>query len=181
MQNREANANLKEVPEAAQPQIRTKLSPVQPRINLTKKQKRDFDDALPPNVREILEKAEKMEILASAEIKDGKFEYAADKNFKPNLKAIIKNTEQKKEVLETYYADISHKGSAAACWLPNHKLVAENGDKKVEIEICYMCSRFAVKSGTISIDASFKHETELKSENVLNRIILSQVLKIDEN
>ncbi|HVE59591.1 MAG TPA: hypothetical protein VNB22_22465 [Pyrinomonadaceae bacterium] len=116
------------------------LKPVAPNVRFNAKRQKYLNEALPPKVREILEKAEKFEILAEVNNDpDGL-------DFEPNRVAVITDENEKKEVLETFYFDASEGDYPSACYIPHHKIRAVYQGKTVEIEICFECSKFYVES-----------------------------------
>src|SRR6185369_12974651 len=71
------------------------LKPVTPNVKFNAKQQKSLNKSLPPKVREILEKAEKFEILARVK-KEGDFE-GEGQIFEPNRIAKITDENEKKE------------------------------------------------------------------------------------
>ena len=144
---------------------------VSPNLKLSANQKKILDKSLPVDVREILENADKFEILAEVIKKDGKLAYPLKEDFKPNTEVEISDASLRKEILEAFYKDASSGESPSDCWLPHHILKAAQSDKTVEIEICFSCSRFEVKSSFGEFSGTFAHGDDPKSEAVFNRII----------
>lgn len=158
--------------ETTQTKIKTKPSmlKVSPNIKFNKKQIKELDKSLPPNVREVLENAEEFEILMEMERKDGKLVYPLKETFNPNIKAEISDANLRKEVLENFYRDVSQGSEPANCWLPHHILRAKQGDKVVEMEICFSCSRFEGK-GSFGEFSGTTGRGDEKTENLFNRLI----------
>jgi hypothetical protein len=151
------------------------LQPVTPKIKLNSKQKKYLDEALPPQVREILEKAEKFEILAEVFGEND----TDSMGFYPNRIAGITNEKDKKEILESFYYDASDGDYPSACYVPHHALRATFQSKTVEVEICYQCHIFYVKSPFGKFDGGIVREN-VKSENVLNKIIKNQSIELKQ-
>jgi hypothetical protein len=151
------------------------LKPTTPKIKLNSKQQKYLDKSLPPNVREILEKAEKLEILAEV----GEREETETKltTFEPNRIAKIPSEDVKKEILETFYVDASSDDSAASCYEPHHGLRATYQGKRLEVEVCFDCARFYVKGSLGNFEGTIRRENR-KSEKVFNRIIQNQSVEI---
>jgi hypothetical protein len=127
---------------------------------------------LPPEAREVLEKAESFEVLAEVR----KEQFSEDDEsfvFEPNRIAKITKESDKKEILEAFYSDASREDALSACYYPYHKLRAIYREKNVEIEICFMCSKFIVDSPSGKFYGIIARENR-KSENVLKRIIRNQ-------
>ncbi len=144
------------------------LKPVTPNIKFNAKQQKYLNDALPPKVREVLEKAETFEILA--EIRRENESDGEGMTFEPNRIARISDDKDKKEILEDFYFDASNEDSPAACYEPHHGIRATYQGKTVEIEICFSCSRFIVKSEFGEFDGTIVREKR-KSEDLFNRIV----------
>jgi hypothetical protein len=151
------------------------LKPVNPKVKLNSKQKKYLNESLPPPVREILEKAEKFEILA--EVRE-RFDPKDDvRTFEPNrvIKPVSEN--DKKETLEAFYYDASNEDAPAICFEPRHKIRATYQEKTVEIEICFSCSRFIVTSSFGEFKGTIVRDNR-KSEDFFNRIIQNQSVEI---
>ena len=149
------------------------LKLVKPTIKLNSKQQKYLNESLPLEVREILEKAEKFEILAEVKLKD--------KNdglkFEPNRISKISNENDKRKILEIFYKDAATDQPPASCFIPHHGIRANYQNKIVEIEICFECSRFTVKSPSGNFEGTIVRQN-LKSEDYLNQIIKNQSIEI---
>jgi hypothetical protein len=153
-------------------QENTSLKPVSPNIKLDAKQEKYLNESLPPNVREILEKAEKFEVLA--EVREEEFDESDDSfTFEANRIAKITKNSDKKEILEAFYHDAAREDALSACYYPYHRLRATYENKTVEVEICFKCSKFIVESPFGNFYGIIVRDNR-KSENVLNRIIQNQ-------
>lgn len=95
---------------------------------------------LPRNVKSFLETADKIEIIADADKKNGKVIYRGDMIKGRSLIAAIEDEPTKKQIIESISGDGGGSGDAI-CFNPNHVIRATKGDKIVEIEICYQCLR----------------------------------------
>lgn len=177
-ENKETNLN-KTVLKTPTPSPTTKstllLKPINPKVKLNAEQTKYLNESLPRKVREILEKAEKIEILAEVL---GENDYDS-REFSPNRIAIIIDEKDKKEVLETFYRDASAGLNASACYIPHHGIRATYQGRTVEIEICYQCHLFAVNSPFGEFNGGLPFESQ-KSEDVLNRIIKNQSVEIEK-
>ena len=162
------NSNLSEA------KVEPKTTPIKVSLDIkfSKKQTKELDKSLPPNVREVLENAEEFEVLAEMERKDGKLVYPMIEGFniKPNIKAEISDANLRKEILEDFYRDVAKGSEPANCWQPHHILRAKRGDKTIEIEICFSCSRFEGK-GSFGEFSGTTGRGDEKTENLFNRII----------
>jgi len=156
-------------------QIKTETKPalktVFPAIKLSSKQQKYLNDSLPPQVRELLEKAEKFEVFAELRA-ENEFD-GEGTTFEPNRIANITNEKDKKEILEAFYKDAADEDSPANCWEPRHSLRATRASEVIEIEICFACSRFEVKSPFGGFSGTIRRANR-KSESVFNRIIINQ-------
>lgn len=141
------------------------LKPVTPNIKFNSEQQKYLNESLPRKVREILEKAEKFEVLA--EIDNEEFDGLS---FDPNRIASVSHESDKKEILEAFYFDASDGDYPSACYIPHHAVRATYKGKTVTVEICYQCHLFIVKSPFGEFDGGIKRENQ-KSEEILNRII----------
>lgn len=138
---------------AMRPANLPKLGPVKPNLKLTAKQRNYLDESIPPDAREILENADRFELLG--EIDKDESSEADNRSLVPNRLVAISSEKDKLVVLEAFYSDAAREDSPAVCYEPHHAIRAEFEGKTVEIEICFSCSRFVVKhdsnkySGTI--------------------------------
>lgn len=146
------------------------LKPVVPNIKLNSKQKKYLNESLPPQVREVLEKAENFEVLAEDIGRDVGNEGTT---FEPNRIAKISNENDKKKILEAFYHDASSEDSPASCFEPHHGIRATYQGKTVEIEICFGCAIFYVESSFGKFNGTIVRDNR-KSEGVFNRIIESK-------
>jgi hypothetical protein len=147
------------------------LKPVTTKIKLNSKQQKYLNESLPPQVREVLEKADKFEILAEVDNKpDGL-------DFNPNRIVKITDENTKKEILESFYYDASDGFYPSACYIPHHSIRASYKGKMVEIEICFQCHLFYVESSFGKFEGGIVRENQ-KSEAVFSRIIQNQSVEI---
>lgn len=147
------------------------LKPITPNVKFNGEQQKNLNESLPKKVREILEKAEKFEILAEVDNKpDGL-------NFDPNRIAVVSDENDKKEILEALYFDASDGDYPSACYIPHHAIRATFEGKTVEVEICYECHLFTVKSPFGNFDGGIKRENQ-KSEKFLNKIIETKSVEL---
>jgi hypothetical protein len=144
------------------------LKPVSPVVKLNAKQQKYLDESLPPETREILEKAERFEVLAEVR-KEGEDD-GEGMTLEPNRILKVVDGKDKKEVLEAFYFDASREDSPAVCYYPRHLIRAVHQGKTVEVEICFSCSRFIVKSELGKFDGTIVRENR-KSEDFFSRII----------
>ena len=161
----------------ASPTVETNLllKAVKPDIKLNAKQQKYLDESLPPDVREVLEKAEKFEVLA--EVRKEVENDGERMTFEPNRIAKIISETDKKEILEAFYQDASKEDSPASCYEPHHAIRGTYNGKAVEVEICFSCSRFVVKSEFGKFDGTIVRENR-KSEDLFNRIIESKSIEM---
>lgn len=163
----------------ASPTVETNspLKPVFPSVKLNSKQKKYLNDSLPTQIREVLEKAEKFEVLA--EVRGANENDEDSWSVQPNRIAKITEENDKKEILEAFYHDASEQDAPAVCYEPHHLIRATFQDKTVEVEICFSCSRFIVKDASGKFKGTVVRENR-KSEDVFNRIIQNQSIEIKQ-
>ena len=113
-----------------------------PKINvkpLQKQQKKELDATLPSKVRDILEKADVLDVLGlSSDEKAGIGWY-------PDIKASLPLGEERSNLLKAFYFDASAGPNPSACFIPRHSLKASYKGKTVEVIICYQCHLFVVE------------------------------------
>lgn len=129
-----------------------------------------FLGSLPLNVKEFLKTADKIELIADADKKDGKIVYRGDMIKNESLKATITDEQTKKKIIESVSSDLGGNGDAI-CFLPNHILRATKGNQTVEVEICYQCNRIEIKG---SLGESSGGLSSNSSEQVLNQLLLDK-------
>ncbi|MBL8183027.1 MAG: hypothetical protein JNL64_15620 [Blastocatellia bacterium] len=152
------------------------LKPIVTKVNLTSKQRRNLDAALPPSVREILENAETFEVL----MEDRGRDVGNDGNtFEPNRVARLTLENDKRTLLEAFYKDASSDDGAASCYEPHHGFRATYQGKTVEIEICYDCAQFYVTGTFGKFEGTIKRDGR-KSENIVNQIVQNYAVEIDK-
>jgi hypothetical protein len=149
------------------------LNSVTPNLSLNFKRKKYLNASLPPQIREILEKAETFEILAEVNLEnDGE-----GRDFLPDTAVKVKDEKLKKEVLENFYSDASSEDSPANCYQPHHGIKAKYQGKTVEVEICFSCSRFIVKSSFGNFEGTIVRKNR-KSEDFFEQIVKTQGIRI---
>ncbi|MEP6849874.1 MAG: hypothetical protein ABI999_13540 [Acidobacteriota bacterium] len=121
-------------PERQAPEV--PIIPVRP---LNHEQRKNLNSTLPPRVREILEKADKLEVLGlTSDEKVGI-------NWYPDAEVDLMPGARRTELLNSFYFDASAGPNPSACFLPRHALKATYKDKTVEIIICFQCHLFTVR------------------------------------
>lgn len=171
-QNIQTNLNKLPVPSpTVEPDI--SLKPVTPKIKLNATEKKFLGKSLPLSVREILEKAEKFEVLAEVNVKD----MDEGLTLEPNRILKVVSEEEKRKILEIFFKDAATDEPPATCFIPHHGIRATYQTKTVEIEICFDCSRFFVKSSFGEFEGTIVRENR-KSEDFFNQIIQNQSVEI---
>jgi hypothetical protein len=124
---------------------------------LTKNQKKELDSTLPPKVREILEKADALDVLGlSSEEKAGIGWY-------PDVRTVLPIGNERTELLRSFFFDASAGPNPSACFIPRHGLRARYKGKTVNVIICYQCHLFVVEgdlgkfNGGVYKDGSAAH------------------------
>ena len=146
----------------------TSLKPVKAEVRLSGRQREILDAALPLQVREILEGAETVQILAE-ELNIPQDETGL-RTFRPTRTASVVSEAEKEAILEALYTEASSGEGAASCYEPHHGIKAAYKGQVVEIEICYTCAQFNVKSEFGKFQGTILREGR-KSESLLNGII----------
>jgi hypothetical protein len=126
--------------------------------------------SFPPSVKNLLETADKIELIADADKKDGKIVYRGDDIKVESLKAIITNDATKKNIVQSFQADTGGNGDAK-CFNPRHILRATKGEKIVDIEICYECDRFEINGSLGEFSGGLSSKS---SEATLNQILFEK-------
>jgi hypothetical protein len=93
---------------------------------------RKLDEGLPKKARQILERADELEV----------FQIAGG-----GVSAVVRG-DAKAEVLDAFYEGIIRPEPMAGCFKPHHGLRAKSGGDEVEIQICFTCKNFAGKWGS---------------------------------
>ncbi|HEX8734656.1 MAG TPA: hypothetical protein VF721_04985 [Pyrinomonadaceae bacterium] len=170
-------ASNETVPVLPAAQEKVSLKPVKPNVKLNSKRKKYLNDSLPPQIREVLEKAEKFEVLAEVYGENEK-----DKDLwsiQPNRIAKITGDDDKKKILEAFYRDAAEEDSPASCYEPHHLIRAVFQEKTVEVEICFSCARFVVKDASGKFEGTIVRENR-RSEDIFNRIIQNKSVGIKQ-
>ncbi len=150
------------------------LKPIKTVAKFNTRQQKYLNESLPPKVREVLEKAEKFEVLA--EIRgEGEFD-GEGMTFEPNRIVKIADESDKKNVLEVFYHDAAREDSPAVCYEPHHAIRATYQGKTVEVEICFSCSRFFVKSEFGDYEGTIVRENR-KSEEFFDNLVKSKSIE----
>ena len=136
--------------------------------NLTKKQQKQLEESIPPKVREILDKAEEIEIYVNVDKENKRLKLLMYKTL-PNIVAKISNVSLKKQLLESFYYDVALGDGGALCFAPRHRVIAKYGNRSVEFDICYQCKNFEGKSSDGRFSGSLADED--KSALIINEIL----------
>ncbi|MCU0239161.1 MAG: hypothetical protein MUC29_06945 [Pyrinomonadaceae bacterium] len=151
------------------------LKPIKPSIKLNSKELKYLNESLPMKIREVLENADKFEVLAEIKTKS---EFDGDgTTFEPNRVVKISDEMLKKKILESFYFDASKETSPSNCYEPHHGIIANYQGEKVEIEICFSCSRFEVKSSQGKFDGTIVREIG-KLESLLDQLIKEKSMEL---
>jgi len=108
---------------------------------LTTEQREKLDKSFSPKVKEILDKAEEIEVYASIDKDSKQLKVLYEKN-SPNTVAKLSDASLKKQFLESFYYDAALGSGGFACWKPEQRILAKYNNQSVEFDICYHCSRF---------------------------------------
>lgn len=136
--------------------------------DLTKEQKQKLDERIPPNVREILDEADEINIYYSIEEDKMKLRvWTFEKSL--NAKAKVSDPALKKQLLDSFYYDASSNFNGNACFSPRHRMAAKYKTKTVEMDICYECGNFRGESSSGSFGGGLADES--KSSPIIAAII----------
>jgi len=133
------------------------------------------EEGLPERIREILEKADRIQIYkievcqndgtTLTQKKKGKFQ-----GCKILRQANVTDAEQKEKLVTTIRsATESYLSLGAACFSPRHGIRAEHDGKRVELLICFECMNFQGASSLGSFAGGFSPAAEKVFEEFLNR------------
>jgi hypothetical protein len=136
--------------------------------DLTQEQKQQLDKKIPPEVREILDKADEITVSYNID-KDTMQLKVLLYETSPNANANVSDPAAKKRFLESFYSDAASNSNGASCFSPRHRLSAKYQSKVVEIDICYECSRFRGKSPSGDFVGGFEGQGE--SSSIMDAII----------
>lgn len=129
-------------------------------------QQQQLDEDFPKNPRDILNKAEELEIYAHRKVNSK--EYGNLEIVEPNVVVKINDKSLKKQLLDNIYYDIALSEGMAACWKPRQRIKAKYSKENIVINICYECGRFQGGSSYGSLLGSIKNGT---SSKIINEII----------
>jgi hypothetical protein len=119
---------------------------------LNTRQRRELNATLPPKVREILEKADTLEVLGlSSDDKAGIGWY-------PDVRARLPLGTERSELINAFFFDASAGPNPSACFIPRHGLKATYKGKTVEVLICYQCHLFVVEGDLGEFDGGVYKE-----------------------
>jgi hypothetical protein len=136
--------------------------------DLTKEQKQKLDERIPPKVREILDKADEINIYYNINEDTMKLRVLMVETV-PNAEAKVSDPTLKKQVLESFYYDASSNSNGSGCFRPRHKITAKYRTKTVEMDICYQCSNFRGGSSSGRFGGGLAEQS--KSSAIINAII----------
>jgi hypothetical protein len=143
--------------------------------DLTKEQKQKLNEKIPPKIREILDKADEINIYYNINEDTMNLRVLMFETV-PNAEAKVSDPALKKQVLESFYYDASSNSNGSACFSPRHKLTAKYKTKTVEMVVCYQCSNFQGKSSAGRFGGGLADES--KSSPVIAAIIEKYGTKI---
>ena len=136
--------------------------------DLTEVQKRKLDQRIPPEVREILDKAEEFTIFYNID-KDTMQLKVLMRETAPNAEANVTDPALKKEFLDSFYSDASINSNGSSCFSPRQRVKAKYKTKVVEMDICYDCDNFQGKSSSGNFGGAINNQS--KSSAVIDAII----------
>ena len=137
-------------------------------VDLTEEQKQRLNKRIPPEVREVLDKADEFAISYNVD-KDTMQLRVLMFETVPNAQANVSDTALKKKFLDGFYSDTSTNSNGMSCFSPRHRVNAKYQSKVVEIDICYECHRFRGKSSAGDFGGGFDGQGE--SSAIIDAII----------
>jgi hypothetical protein len=167
------NSNLKSETNSSQVEA-TPIAKKSPE-NLTKEQKQKLNQRIPPKVREILDKADEINIYYNIDEDTMKLRILMLETV-PNADAKISDPALKKKLLDSFYYDASSNSNGSMCFSPRHKITAKYKTKTVEMNICYQCKNFEGKSSSGDFGGGLASES--KSSAIVDAIIEKYGTKI---
>lgn len=151
-------------------EVEQTLNREKPLAALTKNQQKQLDERIPPNIREILDKADEINIYYNVNKETKSLRVLGGmENAVPNAGAILSDASLKKHFLETFYYDASSNESGAMCFSPLHKITAKYNNKTVELDICYLCGNFRGNSSVGTFSGALAYVK--RSAPIMNEII----------
>ncbi len=139
-----------------------------PLEELTKKQKQKLDERIAPKIREILNKADEINIYYNIDKETNGFRVLSFKRV-PNAGASLSDSTLKRRLLDAFYYDASSDERGSMCYSPRHKITAKHNNKTVEIDICYQCGNFRGNSSYGEFSGAFAYGK--KSAPIIDEVI----------
>lgn len=124
---------------------------------LSRKQRKELDSTLPLKIREVLEKAQTLEVLGLSS------EERVGIGWHPDISVSLPANPQRTQLLQAFYFDASAGPNPSACFLPRHGLKATYNGKTIEVIICFQCHLFAIRGdlgefdGGVYLNGSASH------------------------
>jgi len=141
-----------------------------PLEDLTPEQKQQLDRRIPPNIREILDKADEITISYNVDKDTMRLKVLMFETV-PNADAKVSDPALKKQFLNSFYSDASSNSNGSACFSPRHRVKAQYKTKIVEMDICYECDNFRGKSSSGNFGGGLVYKSSSKSSAVMDAII----------
>lgn len=136
--------------------------------DLTEEQKQKLNYRIPPEVREVLDKAEEFTIFYDIDKDTMQLRVLMNETV-PNADANVADPALKKEFLDSFYSDASSNSSGNSCFSPRQRIKAKYKTRVVEIDICYECSNFQGNSSSGAFGGTLGHQS--KSSAIMDAII----------
>ena len=168
-----SNSNIKS--ETNSSQVESLPIAKNPPETLTKEQKQRLDQRIPPKVREILDKADEINIYYNIDEDTMELRVLMLETV-PNADAKVSDPALKKQLLDSFYDDASSNSNGSMCFSPRHKITAKYKTKTVEMNICYQCKNFEGKSSSGDFGGGLASEG--KSSTVVDAIVEKYGAKI---
>jgi hypothetical protein len=167
------NSNLKTETNSSQIELIPTVRNILP--ELTKEQKQKLDERIPPKIREILDKAEEINIYYNLDEDTMNLRVLLHETV-PNAAAKVSDPDLKQQFLATFYSDASSNSNGSLCFSPRHKVTARYKTKTVEMNICYQCHNFEGKSSSGAFGGGLNNQS--KSSAIVDAIIEKYGTKI---
>jgi uncharacterized protein (TIGR03067 family) len=99
---------------------------------------------VPKEVREVLDKAEQIELLSLHPKPDNKAA-GAFYGYRVLGKTVLKDKKARQKLLDAFYKGVTDsEGAVAGCFNPRHGIRAKHGDKTTDLVICFECLSLAI-------------------------------------
>jgi hypothetical protein len=137
--------------------------------DLTEEQKQKLDKRIPPEIREVLDKADEFTMSYNVDKETMKLRVLTSETV-PNAQANVSDSALKKQFLDGFYSDTASTNSnGMSCFSPRHRVNAKYETKVVEIDICYECSNFRGKTSAGEFGGAFDNQGKTVMDAIIEK------------